>query len=140
MLKWVGLDALPFIKVIPEPGSDSSSSSEEDDFGSFEPAYNSIEADYYADYEGGAFYRPPPPPTTLDRVMDWFEGFRPPRDLFRPGKRKNKNKKGNRRKLLQQRPGGASIDYELYDTGEDQNLVFYGSVLYTILKVSAIDS
>ncbi len=74
--------------------------------------------------------RPPAPPTTLDRVSKWFEGFKPPKDLFKSKKNRRKN---NRRKL--KRPSSSSssgglssssgLDYDLYDTGEDHNLIFF---------------
>ncbi len=66
--------------------------------------------------------RPPSPPGTLDRVSKWFSGFKPPKDFL---KAKKKTRGNNRRKIKRPPSGTVGIDYDLYDTGEDQNLIFH---------------
>ena len=56
ILSFVGLEALPFVKRNKSPPLVQSESA------GFQPeeaeaTYNSLDADYYADYEGGAFFR-----------------------------------------------------------------------------------
>ena len=85
---------------------------------------NQLDSDYYADYEGG-LYHTPRPPTFTDRVAKWFEGFKPPPDLF-----KGKRKRLPPLRRHQNRPGDQKpprfVDYDAYDTDEHHNLIFYG--------------
>ncbi len=63
----------------------------------------------------------------MDRVAQWFEGFKPPANLFKLKKNSNRRKKKRPSSAGDRFQLGNGIDYDLYETGEDHNLIFYGS-------------
>ena len=57
---------------------------------------DSLDADYYADYEGGQYFQGVAKPTIMDRVAKWFEGFKPPSELMKGPQKGHRKKHINR--------------------------------------------
>ncbi|TRY80938.1 hypothetical protein TCAL_04810 [Tigriopus californicus] len=83
------------------------------------PAPLPEDADYFADVENDVYSPYYRPPTLMSRVIRWFDDFKPPPGLLNP---KLKSAGPPRR---QNNVVNAPLDYSQYDTGDDENLVFF---------------
>lgn len=85
-----------------------------------QPGYTDYD---YGDYNEGVGFHPPKKLSVPQRVSKWFSGFQIPSSKRR---RVGGSRYPGERVTIGGGHGQYPLDYDYYDTGDDENLIFYG--------------